>query len=176
MASIGSTQISKRIGGRQKIWVDAVQKRISITSSMLAGMRSVKMMGLSGLLTHMIQDQRVNETQKMAGYRWSTVWQNVVSNLPWALAPALTFTVYAIQATSQGTSSIGTTKAFTSLSIITLLTTPAARLLSAVPSTVASIGCFDRIQKFLIAPLREDQRKVQTTSSNSSRIDDLSTP
>ena len=165
-------QISKTIGDRQKIWVDAVQKRIALTSSMLADMRSVKMMGLSRMLTSMIQDQRVSETYRMAGYRWSIVWQNVVQNLPWALAPALTFAVYAIQATVQGTESIGTTKAFASLSIITLLTNPAAKLLSAVPSTASSVGCFDRIQKFLVTPPREDHRHIHMPSSNSCRVED----
>lgn len=129
------------------------------------------MMGLSRLLTSMVQERRVIETHRMAGYRWSTVWQNVVQNLPWALAPALTFTVYAIQATAQGTPSIGTTKAFTSLSIITLLTNPAAKLLGAVPQTVASIGCFDRIQKYLIAPVRQDKRRIQGPSSERSSVD-----
>jgi ATP-binding cassette subfamily C (CFTR/MRP) protein 1 len=154
----GSTQISKTIGCRQKVWIDAVQKRITITASMLSEIRSIKTMGLSRLVASLIQDQRVKETRHMAGFRWSLVWQNVVQNLPWALAPALTFSIYAIQALVRGISSIETTQAFTSLSIITLLTNPAAKLLSAIPSTAASLGCFDRIQKFLLTVPRVDRR------------------
>lgn len=92
----------------------------------------------------------------MASFRWNIVWQNTVQNLPWALAPALTFVVYAAKAAS-----IDSTKAFTSLSIITLLTDPAAKLLSAIPSTAASMGCLDRVQKFLVASPKTDDRQIR---------------
>ncbi|KAI1277349.1 ABC transporter [Xylaria sp. FL0933] len=154
----GSTQVSKTIGGRQKMWIDAVQNRISIIALTLAAMKSVRMSGLTRLMTTVIQDMRTDETRRMSLYRWSTVWQNLVQNIPWALAPPLTFIVYAAQAITQGKPGIGTTQAFTSLSIITLLTNPAAKLLSAIPSTVASLGCLDRIQNFLITAPKTDQR------------------
>ncbi|KAI1348977.1 ABC transporter [Xylaria sp. FL0043] len=154
----GSTQVSKTIGVRQKMWIDAVQNRISIIALTLAAMKSVRMSGLSRLMTTVIQDMRNDETRRMSLYRWSTVWQNLVQNMPWALAPPLTFIVYAAQAITQGKPGIGTTQAFTSLSIITLLTNPAAKLLSAIPSTVASLGCLDRIQNFLITAPKTDQR------------------
>ncbi|KAK5992013.1 ABC multidrug transporter B [Cladobotryum mycophilum] len=157
---LGSAEISRTIGGRQKIWVDAVQKRITVTASALANMKSVKMMGLSTLVGSMIQEHRVQETIRMAGFRWSIVWQNVVQNIPWAVAPALTFVIYVAQAIARGDSSIDATKAFTSLSIITLLTDPASKLLSAIPSTAASLGCFDRIQEFLLTPQRIDKRII----------------
>jgi ABC-type multidrug transport system fused ATPase/permease subunit len=94
----------------------------------------------------------------MARFRWSIVAQNMVQNLPWFVAPALTFVIYAAQAMARGLPSIDTTDAFTSLSIMTLLTNPAAKLLSAIPSTAASIGCFERIQAFLLTAPRTDQR------------------
>ncbi|KAK6189291.1 Tryptophan--tRNA ligase, mitochondrial [Pestalotiopsis sp. IQ-011] len=100
----------------------------------------------------------------MAHFRWSIVAQNMVQNLPWFVAPALTFVVYVAQAKGQGQPSINTTQAFTALSIITLLTAPAAQLLSAVVSTAASVGCFDRIQLFLLAAPRNDQRSATTFS------------
>ncbi|ETS74387.1 hypothetical protein PFICI_14253 [Pestalotiopsis fici W106-1] len=161
----GATRISSTIGARQKVWIDAVQKRVSITASVLASMKAVKMMGLSRILTTLIQDQRVEETHRMANFRWSIVAQNMVQNLPWFVAPALTFVIYAAQAHGQGEPSINTTQAFTALSIITLLTAPSAKLLSAVVSTAASVGCFDRIQDFLLAAPRHDQRRATTWSN-----------
>ncbi|RDA86714.1 hypothetical protein CP532_4180 [Ophiocordyceps camponoti-leonardi (nom. inval.)] len=156
----GTAEISRTIGARQKIWMDAVEKRITMTASMLASMRSIKMMGLSPVLSKIVQDQRIHETRRMAAARWNIVWQNVVQNLPWALSPALTFIIYVAQATIRGESAIDVTQAFTSLSIITLLTGPTAKLLSAIPSTAASLGCFDRIQEFLTTPPRTDLRLV----------------
>lgn len=114
---------------------------------MLGDIQNVKRMGLSQTFLDLIQEKRVKETHRMARYRWSIVWQNMIQNLPWALAPALTFAVYAAQGKE-----FDVTKALSSLSIITLLTNPASKLLSAVPSTAAATGCFDRIQAFLMVP------------------------
>lgn len=169
----GAAKISSTIGARQKIWVDAVQKRVSITASVLASMKTVKMMGLSRMLTTLIQNERIEETHRMAHFRWSIVAQNMVQNLPWFVAPALTFVIYVAQAKGQGQPSINTTQAFTALSIITLLTAPAAKLLSALVSTAASVGCFDRIQVFLLAAPRNDQRSATTRSRSSTPVAEL---
>jgi ATP-binding cassette, subfamily C (CFTR/MRP), member 1 len=65
-------------------------------------------------------------------------------------APAATFSLYALQIYITGSNSLDTNKAFTSLALISLVAYPASRLLSAVPNTAASLGCFDRIQEFLV--------------------------
>lgn len=122
-------------------------------------MKSVKLTGLTELMAGILQKQRVEETQKQAGYRWLIVWMNVFSNIPWALAPIATFTIYTLQTQGQQSQSLTTTTAFTSLSIITLLTSPAAKLLAAVPSTAASRGCFDRVQEFLMSNTMQDSRE-----------------
>ncbi len=91
----------------------------------------------------------------MSKFRWYIVWQNTVQNVPWALAPAVTFAVVALSKPG----SLDTAKVFTSLSIITLLTDPAAKLLSAIPATASSLGCIDRIQAFLLSKPRKDYRR-----------------
>ena len=156
VAFFGAKQIASGIGNSQKVWVDAVQKRIAITSSMLFNIRSIRMTGLSKNTMDRIQQERVHETDKMSKFRWYIVWQNTVQNVPWALAPAVTFAVVALSKPK----SLDTPKIFTSLSIITLLTDPAAKLLSAVPATASSIGCIDRIQAFLLSKPREDYRRL----------------
>ncbi|KAJ5907320.1 multidrug resistance-associated protein [Penicillium taxi] len=145
ISSGGSIYISKHIGGHQKVWVDAVQQRIAITRSLLDGIQTIKATGLSRTFVRLVQRKRTEETHQMATYRWSVVWKNMIQNLPWALAPALTFVVYAAQGKE-----LNATKAFSSLSIITLLTNPASKLLSAIPSIAAASGSFDRIQAFLL--------------------------
>ncbi|KAJ5611489.1 multidrug resistance-associated protein [Penicillium herquei] len=146
LSSGGSVYISKHIGGHQKVWVDAVQHRIAITRSVLEHVQSVKGMGLAQTLIQLVQRKRAEETRQMAKYRYSMVWKNMVQNLPWALAPALTFIIHAAQGNA-----LNPTEVFSSLSIITLLTNPASKLLSAIPSIAASTGSFDRIQQFLLS-------------------------
>lgn len=155
----GAKQIASGIGNSRKVWVDAVQRRIAVTSSMLLNIRSIRMTGLSQTTMTNIQEERVRETNKMASFRWYIVWQNAVQNLPWALSPAVTFAVIALSKPG----SLDTAKIFTSLSIITLLTDPTAKLLSAIPATASSLGCIDRIQKFLLSEPRKDYRRRITT-------------
>ncbi|KAG9243909.1 putative ATP-binding cassette transporter [Calycina marina] len=157
LSTIGSGKVTRLIGDRRKMWADAVQRRIGTTTRVLASMKSVKLMGLTEVMAGTFQNQRVGETQKQAGYRWIIVWMNVFSNIPWALAPVATFIIFTLQ--TQGNQSLTTTTDFTSLSIITLLTSPAAKLLAAVPSTAASRGCFDRIQEFLVSSTMQDPRE-----------------
>lgn len=88
------------------------------------------------------------------------------------LAPAATFGVYAIQAAIRGSEALNTVQAFTSLALISLVSHPASRLLSAIPNTAASIGCFDRIQEFLLAESHRESRHI-TTQGNSSSSETL---
>lgn len=75
--------------------------------------------------------------------------------------------MFAIQATVKGTSSLTTVQAFASLSIITLVTSPAEQLLAVVPQIAAALGCFNRLQAYLTSPSRQDSR-LQVSSGKSS--------
>lgn len=151
----GAKQIASGIGNSQKVWVDAVQRRFAMTSSMLLNIRAIRMTGLGRVFMKRIQQERVDETKMMSKFRWYIVWQNAVQNVPWALAPAFTFAVVALCRPE----SLDTAKIFTSLSIITLVTDPAAKLLSAIPATASTMGCIDRIQNFLLSKPRRDYRQ-----------------
>ncbi|VUC23924.1 unnamed protein product [Clonostachys rosea] len=159
LSFLGITRIASEMKPRQKIWLEAVQRRIATTTTMLSDMKSIKMMGLAPFFCVEVQKQRAEEVGKMASFQWRLVWQNVVQNIPWIMAPAFTFIVYTVQAVAEGKSSLSTTQAFTSLSIMTLMTDPAAKLLSAIPAISNSIGCFDRVHAFLVTEPRVDARQ-----------------
>lgn len=171
---------------RQKIWNGAIQRRIGMTSTMLSSMKNVKMMGLSEIMGLKIQEQRTHELKKATGYRWTVLGTNVACKLDGILAsailrltrhciaycpsyfsPVLIFIAFVIQARASGSGSLNTNTAFTSLSIITLVTQPAAQLIAAIPNTIACLGCFERIQKYLLTANRIDQRKILDSSDRS---------
>jgi ATP-binding cassette, subfamily C (CFTR/MRP), member 1 len=77
---------------------------------------------------------------------------------PTLLAPLLTFAIFAIEASARGKNGLSTVQAFTSLAIISLLTTPAQALLVSLPALQTALACFERIQTFLRAQQREDDR------------------
>ncbi|RDW80341.1 putative multidrug resistance protein [Coleophoma crateriformis] len=153
---------SKKNSKKQKIWSGAVQTRISSTASMLGSMKSVKMMGLAGWVYQSIENQRIKEMKDANGYKYQVIFTNTVGSVPQSFAPMLTFVAFQVKAQIQGTPSLSTNQALTSLATITLMTTPAATLLNAIPETLSAMGCFERIQKFLVAPQREDSRSLLT--------------
>ncbi|KUJ15922.1 P-loop containing nucleoside triphosphate hydrolase protein [Mollisia scopiformis] len=163
---VASSRVTKLVGGRQRQWVTAIQRRVSMTSSMLGSMKSVKMMGLSNFLTDTLQNQRIRELDLSKHFRVMGLWRMMLSFLPPILGPLATFVIYAIQASAKGTSQLSTSETFSSLSIITLLTSPASEFLMSLPLIGMSTGCLDRIQNFLLNEDCEDERLLSRGRSD----------
>ncbi|KAH8879372.1 ABC transporter [Thozetella sp. PMI_491] len=159
VATLLASKITLRVAGHQKLWVEAVQKRVGTTAIVLSEMRSIKMLGLSNLMTDALQKLRIQETEHMAHFRWNIVWKNVISTLCAYMSPPVTFAAYGIQAAVRHTSTLDLTQSFSSLSIISLLTGPFSSLIQTVPLVAAGIGSFDRVQKFLTETSRSDSRQ-----------------
>jgi ABC-type multidrug transport system fused ATPase/permease subunit len=70
------------------------------------------------------------------------------ANTPMNLAPLVTFAVYTIIAIFWKNESLLTAQAFTSIALVSLLTTPVVVFIQALPRVVQCIGCFDRIQEY----------------------------
>lgn len=78
--------------------------------------------------------------------------------MPTLLSPLLVFAAFSIEAKVRGTPPLSTAQAFTSLSILSLLTMPAMQLLMSFPQLVQASGCIKRIEKFLLAKGYDDER------------------
>lgn len=78
--------------------------------------------------------------------------------MPTLLSPLLVFAAFSIEAKFRGTPPLSTAQAFTSLSILSLLTMPAMQLLMSFPQLVQASGCIKRIEKFLLAKGFDDER------------------
>lgn len=66
---LGGGRLSARVAPAQKDWVDRVQERITATSAMLADMKSVKMLGLTGALCQIISELRRIELKTSERFR-----------------------------------------------------------------------------------------------------------
>jgi len=85
-------------------------------------------------------------------------------------SPAVTLIIYAIQAEIRGAKSVDVNMAFTSLAIIGMVTSPANAILVMIAHAASSIASWDRIQKYLTSPDREDKREIlEKYTSRSSR-------
>lgn len=76
LSAAADSTVTLSIGGRVKVWTDAVQHRISWTGDVLASMKGVKITGLAGPLSALLQNERLQELRLQAKYRWSSVLLN----------------------------------------------------------------------------------------------------
>lgn len=135
---------------RQGDWMKATQNRVGSISKMIAGMKSLKMLGLSAQLADTVGQQRDVELHSANGYRLILLLSAVVGFSPLLFTPVLSFA-----ATSR---SLDTSRLFTSLALLLLVTSPMAQLLQVIPQLISTLACFDRIATFLDTTLHVDTR------------------
>ncbi|POS76379.1 canalicular multispecific organic anion transporter 2 [Diaporthe helianthi] len=159
LCTFSTTYISKLISSRQKKWNQAVQQRVALTSSMLSNLKSVKMMGFSSYIANTLQEARMKELAASSGFRKFMAVINTIVLIPRQLSAPFTLTLYVL-AVRNGPSAarLSAARAFTTLSLIEMITTPLGLLLQTLPSITSSLACLDRIQAYLKSPERTDQR------------------
>ncbi|CAI7592888.1 unnamed protein product [Penicillium discolor] len=145
----------------QTIWIDAIQTRTSSTAAMLGAVRNIKLLGLSSVVGGLVQGLRVQENHVARKIRWLIVVQVVFQNVTSIAAPVSTFAIYILQERYTG-QRLDIPTAFSILSILQLLEPPLMMLVQTVPKLVASLGCFSRIQEFLLSPSRQEHRILQS--------------
>ncbi|RAK90695.1 ABC transporter [Aspergillus costaricaensis CBS 115574] len=117
----------------QRSWMSGVQKRVGLTATVIASMKSLKVSGLAGPVTEIM------------------IIAAVFAFIPQLISPPLTF------AFAQKTLNASTM--FTGLSFLTLLTQPLSQLFQSVPELVSGLACLGRIQAFLELEPRQDYRQ-----------------
>ncbi|KAM3469416.1 hypothetical protein MY5147_007062 [Beauveria neobassiana] len=137
----------------QRAWIEKVEERLRLTTNMLANMRAVKMLGLSPRMFSVLYKAREVEIETSTRYRWTLIGQIFFSNAPLMFAPVVTFIVFVAIANARHDNSFLAGKAFTSLSLISLLTEPTFLLIQAIPSVYECLSSFDRMQEFYRQPI-----------------------
>ncbi|KAL4958875.1 ABC transporter [Aspergillus stella-maris] len=136
----------------QRLWIEKVQERLRFTSFALENIKAVKMLGLSERIFSIAQKLREAEITTSAVFRKLLIGTITLSNSPADLVPMATFAVYVIVALVRHDNSLLAAQAFTSLSLITLVTTPVLAFIQAVPAVIQCLGCWDRIQEYCSVP------------------------
>ncbi|KAJ5752890.1 ABC transporter integral membrane type 1 [Penicillium odoratum] len=142
--------VSARSGKAQKKWVGHIQERLAVTTAMLGDMKAVKMLGLEVVLFDILTRCRKVELSASKRFRKLIVGIVMLSSVSVDLAPYAVFLVYTIIAVIKHDTQILTTQAFTTLSLISILTTPLMAFIQSLPTITQSIGCFDRIQDYCL--------------------------
>ncbi|KAF2108606.1 P-loop containing nucleoside triphosphate hydrolase protein [Lophiotrema nucula] len=175
-AAAGTVVAAFFIAKLQTGWNERTQKRIGVTSNMLGHIKGIKMSGLTRKLTVLVQALRIREI-KQAQRLWSV--NAIVAALaysPTALSPVATFVFYAVIASRDGTV-LDAPKMFTALALLILLTQPLFVLFEDVLALKSTFACVDRIEKYLVAETRKDQRiRTSPQAFNASTYDTVLEP
>jgi ATP-binding cassette subfamily C (CFTR/MRP) protein 1 len=175
VGSLGATML---VMSRQAMWLEAIERRIAATTSMLSAMKGVKMCGLTEVLSKTLQDLRVDELRISKKFRKLLIWNMAFSKLPYhsvcrtsayqfavayitpVAAPIVTFAVFSVIARNSNNGvTLDTARVFTSLSLFTLLSDPLQSLIMTLVTFMGAVGSFHRIQEFLCTEARLDSRK-----------------
>ncbi|KAK6075818.1 ABC transporter [Seiridium cupressi] len=136
----------------QKRWIERVEKRLSVISSMLGDIKAVKMLGLTDKMFDIIDRLQRIEIETSMRFRKIFIAQVFFSNAPAALAPIVTFALYVGISNAKNDNTLLASRAFTSLSLISLLTASALTFIQSIPSMIQCFACFERIQEYCRQP------------------------
>ncbi|CAH0047211.1 unnamed protein product [Clonostachys solani] len=145
-----SIVLSKYATKYQRNWMKFVEKRIGVTSYALSHIKEYRISGMTSPVQNLVQEERVEEIRQGGKSRGIVGISATTSYIPQALAPVLTFAF--------GSKVIDSTKAFTTLSFLSLLASPLMLVLQVIPILSACFACLRRIYEFTLTPNRQDPR------------------
>ncbi|KAI4747400.1 multidrug resistance-like protein [Aureobasidium sp. EXF-12298] len=149
----------------QLLWIEKVQARIGITTSILGSMKAIKLSGLTSRVGSLLRLSRMHELERATRFRTLSSISVAIGNVPQLIAPVLTFAIY-VGVSFKDHTAIDTTKLFTSLALILLASEPLFMLINGLIEFRSAIGCFARLETFLRSPARCDTRTIVLPQPN----------
>lgn len=135
----------------QKEWLNAIERRVASTASIIGNIKAIKMTGLSDCISEKIQASRISELQVSGKFRKVLGVSVGIGSLSQSAIPVFTLIPYAMVMKASGTVQLDTAKAFTTLSLVSLLAYPIQNMAQAAPRIAAGAGCFQRIQEYVLS-------------------------
>ncbi|KAB5542688.1 ABC transporter [Coniochaeta sp. 2T2.1] len=157
-----SRYLAKNLQSKQKIWNEATQERLALTTSMLGSIKSLKMLGVTTYTENLVQTLRLHELDMAKQVRWMMVAYNASANALGIFSPIITFVLFVIAERMSGRV-LDTETAFTTTALLGLVTLPANMIMSIVPQAVGLLAAFERIQTYLLQEPRHDHRMTPKT-------------
>ncbi|THC98398.1 hypothetical protein EYZ11_002117 [Aspergillus tanneri] len=149
ICSVVGLVVASTMGSRQRRWLEAIQKRVQVTSEMLRNMKEIRLSGLQHPMAQKLQRLRSGEISESRPFKKALVLIVTLSFTTAASGPLLAFTTYTLLAIRNGSAVLNYEKAYTSLSLLALLQTPMALILDSIAGVVSAIGALQRIGEYL---------------------------
>lgn len=90
-----SRYLAKNLQSKQKIWNEATQERLALTTSMLGSVKSLKMLGVTPYTESLVQSLRFQELGMAKQVRWMMVAYNASGRYPAVLLMASYYLTFA---------------------------------------------------------------------------------
>lgn len=149
-------------------WIKASQDRVTTTSKTLGSIKWLKVSGLNEVAFSVIQNLRSTELVVSKRYRVLLGISMMLMICTPIWSPILTLGTFA--GIASGSDDVLTiSKAFTAISILTLVNQPLAGIIMALPITATAVTSFQRIQDFLNGKERADTRVDMVSEERRSR-------
>ncbi|KAM7217288.1 multidrug resistance-associated protein 1-like protein 5, partial [Rhypophila decipiens] len=158
--AVSNRLVGKNIPPRQRRWMQAIQKRVGVTTDAIGYIKGVKMSNLSEKVADQIQGFRESEMEDQKAFRRLQITNITIGQTPMELTPAVTFTAFAIVQRLGGGGQFHVETAFTSLALLSILILPIAELVMAMTNLASALSCLDRIQEYLEKDVQQDSRSL----------------
>ncbi|CBF87872.1 hypothetical protein AN1240.2 [Aspergillus nidulans FGSC A4] len=159
VALMGCSVCMPLVAARQAMWLEAIERRISATSSMLGSIKGIKMLGLQSFLMKFVHNMRIDELRISKRFRKLLVWNMAFAWITRLFGPMAAFGAFVGIAHNRGQdSALDTSTVYTALSLFSLLADPLMSLVMAMMAFAGSVGSFSRIQAFLEKESHVDPR------------------
>ncbi|WYZ43992.1 hypothetical protein EsH8_VII_000428 [Colletotrichum jinshuiense] len=156
-----SIKLGQLVPPRQRRWMQAIQKRVGITTEIMGSVKGIKMSGLTATVQDQIQGLRDFELDESKKFRKMQIANMLVGQFPSIMTPSITFAVFAVVQKLSNGEPLNVVQAFTSLSLLGILISPVSELVMIPNNLGSAIGCIDRIQEFLVKEKRDDYRHIK---------------
>ncbi|KAK4168151.1 ABC transporter [Cladorrhinum sp. PSN259] len=156
-------------------WIEKLESRIAITSTVLGAMKAIKITNLTQKVAKVLNAAREDELATARNFRIVTVITATIGYVPQLVSPVVTFAVFVAVAKGNNTS-LDATRVFTSLSLLLLVADPLFNLFSGLVDFMTALACLKRVEDFLTIAPRVDKRTIlgagEPASSSESKNND----
>lgn len=143
------------------VWLEATEERVALTASMIASMKGVKILGLVDMVGSVIRKLRHKEVKCAKKWRIFYAIFTLLQTLSLSGTRWVTYTVFGLIALyGSGNGSLGVNRLFTSMAILSIFMERLEILIRQMPRIASAFGCIRRIEVFLRAESRRDNRMI----------------
>ncbi|OAA39066.1 ABC transporter, transmembrane domain, type 1 [Metarhizium rileyi] len=157
-STLAMYEIGRRMAPARVAWNKEVQNRVSVTSSMLQQIKNIKMIGLQPVVADQVQGLRETEMEYSKRFRVLEVIMSASVMLCYQLTPTIVMTAAILWTTFS--TGLRASDTFTALAFVVITSLSMARAMLSYPIFVSTLGCFQRIQTYLLLEERRDRRQT----------------